>query len=153
MRPKMFELAGELSDGGISWLGPLDYIATVSMPALERGAERANSERPPLITHVSVTLAGNRAQAHQAARNELGLYTRLPYYQNLFADAGYPLDSDGGYSDELLDQLIVYGDDDGVAEQLVRLLDAGHDELLIMPVTVNDREGEEQRMLELIGRL
>ncbi len=153
MRPRMFELAGELSDGGISWLGPLDYIANVSRPALERGAEQAGRACPPLITHVSVALTTDAEAARAAARKELAFYTRLPYYQNLFADAGYPLESGGEFGDALLDQLLLYGDDDAVSEQMVRLLDSGHDELLAMPVTVEDRYDEEMRLMNLIGNL
>jgi hypothetical protein len=53
----------------------------------------------------------------------------------------------------LLDQLLVFGDDDGVAECLIALLDSGLDQLLVMPVPVSDRFAEEQRLIELLGRL
>lgn len=153
LRPKAYETAGELTDGAISWLNPREYLKQVSIPALQRGAERAGRERPPLVAHVSVSLTGTREQAREAGQREFAGYARLPFYQRMFADAGYPLNSDNTYTDELLDQLLVFGDSDAVGEQLSRLLDDGFDELLVMPVTVEDRESEEQQLLDLIGRL
>ena len=153
LSPRSFELAGELSDGAISWLGPLDYLAATARPGLERGAQRAGRDDvPPLVTHISVTMTDDRAASRAAAQKELGYYPQLPFYANMFAEAGYPI-SDGVYSDELLDQLVIFGDDDGIAEQLADLLEQGFDELLVMPVPVDDREGEEARLIDLIGRL
>jgi F420-dependent oxidoreductase-like protein len=153
LRPHAFEAAGELTEGAISWITPLDYLTRVAIPAMERGAEKAGQERPPLVTHVSVALAGSREEAREAARKELAYYTTLPFYQNMFAASGFPLGPDNGYSDALLDQLVIAGDEDTVAAELVRLLDGGFDELLVMPIPVSDREGEERRLIELIGRL
>jgi alkanesulfonate monooxygenase SsuD/methylene tetrahydromethanopterin reductase-like flavin-dependent oxidoreductase (luciferase family) len=71
----------------------------------------------------------------------------------MFAESGYPLGADNAFSPELLDHLLVAGDDDAVAERLTALLDSGLDELLVTPVPVSDRFGEEQRLIELLGRL
>jgi F420-dependent oxidoreductase-like protein len=159
--PKSFETAGELTDGAISWVTPLDYMYATALPAMERGAEKAGRERPDLVAHISVAFADNRAEAYQAARKELGIYTQMPFYQQMFAGAGYPLDSDNAYSDALLDQLVLIGDEDSVGERLQQLLGSGpegaprpgFDQLLVMPVPVTDRAEEEQRLIELLGRL
>lgn len=151
--PRSFETAGELTDGAISWVTPFDYLRERARPAMERGAATAGREVPPLVAHVSVALAGSREEAHEAARKELAVYTTLPFYQQMFAESGYPLGADNSFSPELLDQLLVFGDDDGVAECLIALLDSGLDQLLVMPVPVSDRFAEEQRLIELLGRL
>jgi F420-dependent oxidoreductase-like protein len=151
--PRSFEVAGEVTDGAISWVTPFDYLRERARPAMERGATKAGREVPPLVAHVSVALAGSREEAHEAARKELAVYTTLPFYQNMFAESGYPLDSGNNFSSELLDQLLVVGDDDSVTGRLAGLLDSGLDELLVMPVPVSDRMGEEQRLLEILGRL
>lgn len=151
---KSFETAGELTDGAISWLTPLDYLRQTAKPALERGAERAGRDTsPPLIAHVSVALAPDMASAREGARREFAMYGRMPFYQRMFAQAGYPLGSDGEYSDALLDQLMLAGDEDTVGERLTTLLNDGFDEVLVMPVPVSDREAEEQRILQLIGSI
>lgn len=151
--PRSFEVAGALSDGAISWLCPLDYLRATAGPALQQGAARAGrADVPPLVAHVSVAMTPDRSASRAAAQKELALYTQLPFYTNMFAEAGYPI-QDGVYSDELLDQLVLFGAEDALAERFVGLLDDGFDELLVMPIPVDDREGEETRLIELIGRL
>ena len=44
LRPKSFELCGELADGAISWMCPLKYLTEVALPALESGAAGAERE-------------------------------------------------------------------------------------------------------------
>jgi alkanesulfonate monooxygenase SsuD/methylene tetrahydromethanopterin reductase-like flavin-dependent oxidoreductase (luciferase family) len=39
--PRMIELAGEIADGMVGWYQSLEYVRDVTMPALERGADRA----------------------------------------------------------------------------------------------------------------
>lgn len=152
LRENAFEMAGELADGAISWLCPPHFLRTVAMPAIARGAERAGRDDvPPLVAHVSVSLHTDRAAVRDSARRELGMYARAPFYQRMFADAGYPLGADGAYSDDLLDHLILIGDEDAVAEQLQALLDDGIDELLVMLIPVQDQASEEQRLLKLLG--
>ena len=151
--PKAFEAAGELTDGAISWVTPIDYLHQTALPAMERGAAAAGRERPSLVAHISVAFAGSREEAFEASRNELALYSRMPFYQRMFATAGYPLGANNEYSDDLLDQLVLTGDEDSVGERLDQLLDSGFDHLLVMPIPVSDRIGEEQRLIELLSRL
>lgn len=154
LRENAFEMAGELTDGAISWLCPLHYLQTVARPAMQRGAEKAGRDAvPPLVAHVSVSLETDRAAVRESARRELGMYAGAPFYQNMFADAGYPIGPDLAYSDELLDHLILVGDEDGLGEQLVKLLDDGIDELLVMLIPGQDQQAEEQRLLRLLGSL
>ena len=151
--PKSFETGGELSDGAISWVTPLDYMYETALPAMERGAAKAGRERPDCIAHIAVAFADTPEDAYEASRKELGIYSRMPFYQQMFAAAGYPLGSGLEYSEELLDQLVISGDEDSVGERLNQLLDSGFEQVLVMPVPVADRMAEEQRLIELIGRL
>ena len=151
LRENAFEMAGELTDGAISWLCPVHYLITRAKPAMERGAERAGRETPPLVAHVPVSLQTDREAMRASARKELAGYARTPFYQKMFADAGYPIGPDGAYSDDLLDHLVMNGDEDAIGEQLQKLLDDGLDELLVMLIPGEDQASEEQRLLRLIG--
>lgn len=153
LRQNAFEMAGELTDGAISWLCPMHYLKTEAIPAMQRGAERAGRETPPLVAHVPVALRTDREAVRESAREMLAMYTRAPFYQRMFAAAGFPLGPDGGYSDELLDHLVTIGDDDAIGEQLRALLDDGIDELLVMLVAGTDQDAEEQRLLQIISRM
>jgi F420-dependent oxidoreductase-like protein len=153
LRENAWELAGELSDGGISWLCPVDFLLTTAKPALQRGAARANRPVPPLIAHIPVAFGADRAAIRAAARAQLSVYPRLPFYHRMFADAGYPIAEDNQYTDALLDHLVIAGDDASLAEQLRALLARGLDELLVMLVHGADQAVEEQRLLKVLGGL
>ena len=94
----------------------------------------------------------DRAAVRANARQQLGGYTRLPFYAKMFADAGYPLGPGGEYSDALLDHLVLAGNDDTIGRQLRDLLDRGLDDLLVMLIHGTDQEAEEQRLLRIIGQ-
>jgi F420-dependent oxidoreductase-like protein len=153
LRQNAWELAGALSDGGISWLCPADFLVREAQPAMQRGADHAGRPKPPLVAHVPVALGTDRAAVRAAARAQFGGYTRLPFYARMFAASGYPLGPDGTYTDDLLDHLVLSGDDDSVARQLTDLLDHGLDELLVMLVHGDDQLEEERRLMRLIAAL
>ncbi len=52
-------------------------------------------------------------------------------------------------SDELIDSLVVSGDEAAIASRLTELLD----ELLVMPIVVTDPASELERLMEIIGKL
>ncbi|HQZ90635.1 MAG TPA: LLM class flavin-dependent oxidoreductase [Thermomicrobiales bacterium] len=153
LRPRAWELAGELSDGGISWLCPIDYLTGEAQAALRRGAERAGRATPPLIAHVPVALTTDRAAVRAAASTQLATYRRLPFYARMFAAAGYPLTDDGEFTDGLLDHLVISGSDDEIARQLAERLDLGLDELIVAHLPVADAAAEERRLMALVGSL
>ncbi len=140
LRPRSFELCGALADGAISWMCPRTYLVQQALPALQRGAEQANRETPPLIAHVPIAVVPDRAAARDLVRTQLANYSRTPFYQLMFEEAGYPTVADG-YSDALLDDLLISGTEQEVAEQLRALQDLGFGEILAHPVIdPNDRE-------------
>lgn len=156
LRPNAWELAGSHSDGGISWLCPPAYLLEQALPALQRGADAAGQPRPALVAHVPVALTTDLAEARQRARTQFAGYSGLPFYANMFAQAGYPLGADRAYSDALLDHLVVSGDADAVAQRLRGLLDSGLDELLVMQVPGADAAAaaaEEARLIEVLAAL
>lgn len=148
-----FRLAGELSDGAISWNAPLRYLLDVALPALREGARKAGRPAPPLIAHVAVVLSTNEDAARETARKELSGYTRLPFYRNMWAAAGYPVKSEGVVSDDLIDNLVVMGDEAAVQARLKELLDSGLDELLVNGISMGDPENERERLIRFVGGL
>ena len=144
LRPNAYRLAGEISDGAISWLNPIDYIVGVAMPALTESAERAGRARPPVIAHVPVAISTDRGAARAAFRERFPVYGRLPFYAEMFALAGYPVEGEGRMPDGLVDDLLVSGTVDQVRARLETIRGRGVDELLIshVPVENEDRELE-----------
>jgi F420-dependent oxidoreductase-like protein len=150
---KAFRLAGAKSDGAISWNVPARHLLNVALPALRDGAESAGRPAPPLVAHVPVVLSEDADAARAAARKALSVYARLPFYYNMWAAAGYPLEADGSVSDALIDNLVVMGDEATVATRLNELLASGLDELLLNGLPVADPSTDRTRLIRFIGSL
>ncbi|MDA0350807.1 MAG: LLM class flavin-dependent oxidoreductase [Chloroflexi bacterium] len=139
LRPKSYELCGELADGAISWMSPLKYLTETALPALQAGASAAGREAPPLVAHVPIAVTTDREAARQMAREQLSMYARVPNYQGMFAAAGYEVTD--SYTDPLLDDLVVSGTEAEVAAGLQRWIGAGMGEVIAHPLIGPDREG------------
>lgn len=157
LRPRSFELCGELADGAISWMCPLQYLVEQALPALEVGAAAAGREKPPLIAHVPVSVNTDRVAVRALTRSQLGNYGRIPFYRAMFERAGFPLgtpEQPDEYPDVLIDDLVVSGTGDEVRAGLQRYLDAGCDEVLAAPlVDPDDREGSIRRTFAAVGTM
>ena len=138
LRPGAFKLCGEVADGAISWMAPWGYIERAALPALRAGAEAAGRPVPPLVFHVPVCVTADREAAVEAAQQQVGLYTRIPSWAAMFAEAGY--DTSQGFTDAFLEDTLVYGDETTVVTKLRSFIARGAAEVIAHPVTVGDRE-------------
>lgn len=153
LRENAFELAGELSDGALTWLCPIDYLVATGKPALARGARAAGRATPPLVAHVLVSPRTDRGAVRDATRQTLAGYASAPFYQRMFAAAGFPLGPDNAVSDDLIDALVLSGDDDAIVAGVHQRLERGMDELLLNLVPTDDARADEDALLRIIGRL
>ncbi len=153
LREGAYYVAGEVSDGAISWVSPVPYLLNRALPALRAGAHRQSRGVPPLIAHIPVALSEDRQAVLAAARKQIGRYGRLPFYASMFAEAGFPVSEDGTMSDELIDSLVVSGSEADVTTRFTELLSSGLDELLVMSIAVTNPTEEQTRLARLIGRL
>lgn len=113
----------------------------MAVPALREGAERAGRTPPPLIAHVPVVVSEDVAAVREAARKQIGFYPRVPFYSQMFQDAGFPEAKEGELSDRMIDTLVVAGSANAVKERLRELPAYGAGELLAMPtLPVGDAE-------------
>ncbi|MGB3328279.1 MAG: LLM class flavin-dependent oxidoreductase [Thermomicrobiales bacterium] len=151
LRENAFALAGELSDGAISWVTPVEYILKTAIPAMERGAAKANRARPPIVAHIPVAISRDRDAARNAFRRQFPVYSTLPFYAAMFKDAGYPVRPDGTMSDELVDVLCVSGNAATVASRLRQLREAGLDELIVSHVVVQDEAAELEQLSAILA--
>jgi F420-dependent oxidoreductase-like protein len=148
---RAFEMAGELSDGAISWVAPRSYLVEQALPSLRRGAEQAGRPPPPIIAHVPIAVTEDVEQARRLAREQLAGFANSIHFTRTWAAAGY--DSSVGYSDALLDDLLVHGNEDRVAAGLRRWLDAGMGEVLAQPLLdPADRDRSIARALTAVAR-
>jgi alkanesulfonate monooxygenase SsuD/methylene tetrahydromethanopterin reductase-like flavin-dependent oxidoreductase (luciferase family) len=152
--PQAYALAGEMADGALSWLCPIDYLVDVASPAMAHAAAAARRAKPPLIAHVSIALgSGNdRGWLREAARQDLSRYARVPVFARMLAAAGY-LIVNGAVTDDLLDELVIVGDEAEVTARLTRVLERHIDELMVSLIPETHDRDQENALLEILGAI
>lgn len=147
-----FALCGRESDGAISWVCPWSYIEAHALPALRRGAAEAGREAPPLILHVPICISEDPETVRASAQRQIGMYARFQFYQDMFRNAGHPEAADG-LSQELVDDLVVWGSEATVATKLRERAMTGFGEVMALPLIIgDDRTGSTQRSMAAIAR-
>lgn len=150
---RSFELAGQATDGAITWNAPSAYVDGVGRPAVARGADRAARPAPPIVQHVLVSPRTDHDAVRRAAHEQLRGYAGSEHYRRLWDAAGFPVQPDGSVPDALVDALVVSGDDARITDALRRRL-ADHDgELLLNLVPSDDPRADEAALFRLITRL
>lgn len=154
LRPAAYELAGAVAEGAISWVSPSAFLRDVARPALLAGAaKRSEHPRPKLVGHAFGLVSDDPAAVKQLGRERLASYTRLPFYQEMFAAAGYPEARQGIVGDALVDDLVLTGDEAAVKAGIQRFLDAGVDELILSLLAAGaNSEASVDRTLRFVGR-
>jgi F420-dependent oxidoreductase-like protein len=133
LREKSFRLAGELTDGAITWVTPITFVQQRALPAIAEGARAAGRPTPPIVFHAPVCLTEHPEEAREAARQQLALYPRLPNYAAMFRAAGYEPENDG-WTNAMIDAVVIHGDEETVASRLRALFAAGVGEVIVHPI-------------------
>src|SRR5829696_2897594 len=135
------ELGGELADGIMPLFWTAERVAQ-SKAWAARGRAQAPELGPVDITLGLPTFIGDDVEAlREAARQNLVLYTGLPFFQRLFREMGFSDEAvlmergEGmaGLSDRLLDAICLIGPMERCREQLAAFRDAGVDLPILYP--------------------
>ena len=121
--------------------------------AIRAGAEKADRTPPPLIAHVPVVVSDDPEAVRNEARRQLGFYARVPFYSQMFQDAGFVEAKDGEFSDRMIDALVVSGSAAEVKERLRELPAYGAGELLAMPIVAQGDLEARDRTYRMLGEL
>jgi alkanesulfonate monooxygenase SsuD/methylene tetrahydromethanopterin reductase-like flavin-dependent oxidoreductase (luciferase family) len=90
-----------------------------------------------LIAELPVALTVSVDEVRELAARDLAIYTQVPTYAAMWDAAGVPR-GDGGWSDEMVEASVLYGDEDMLAKKIQLLFDAGADEVALSPFGVGD---------------
>ena len=72
----------------------------------------------------------------------------------MFLESGFAPSPDNGWTDEMLDAVLISGDEDTVAARIQEIFDWGGAEILASVVPAGDEgSASERRSLELLGKL
>lgn len=151
LQERAFELAGEISDGAITWLCAPDYVRRRGIPAVERGAERAQRERPAIVLHVLICQETDPDRVAEAASASFGAYTQFEFYRDMFAAAGHPPSDEPRFSRDLVEALVVYGSDDEIRARLDDLA-REFEHLMVSPIAPAAGVDATRNAVELLAR-
>ena len=148
-----FELCGAEADGAIGWVCPTSYVRDVVLPAMKKGAEKANRPVPPLVQGMPICVHDDPEEVRKAVREGRGFaHPRRPYYQRMFMAAGYPEASNGEWSDGMMDASMIFGNESQVAEKLDEVFSIGVSEILLHVFPAgSDHEASMERTLRLLA--
>jgi alkanesulfonate monooxygenase SsuD/methylene tetrahydromethanopterin reductase-like flavin-dependent oxidoreductase (luciferase family) len=102
---------------------------------------------------VPVIVSEDVAVVRAAAVARLSGYPRIPYYSQMFQDAGFPEAKAGELSERMVDELVVHGNSDQVQARLRELPTFGAGELLAMPIIPPGDRETLPRTLATLGKL
>lgn len=152
LRHNAFALAGELTEGGISWVTPPEHIRDVAVPALEEGAARAGrAQVPPAVVHVPIVVSTDADAVYEQAKAQLGFYQRLPFYRSMWVEAGYEDANGKEFTRTMFDALVVHGDEQQVADRIRELPAFGAGEIIAMHILLPDDRDARNRTVNLLG--
>jgi alkanesulfonate monooxygenase SsuD/methylene tetrahydromethanopterin reductase-like flavin-dependent oxidoreductase (luciferase family) len=153
VRP-MVELAGELADGVIFNLFPLERYRR-AMAMLHRGAQRAGRDAQSLeVCHFTTAYLGpDRAACLREAKRMLARYASLPFYGNMLAKSGFQREVDAiraamksrevakaeeAVSDDMAEAVTLVGDPAHCRERLRAYQMAGATMAIVFPNPVGE---------------
>ena len=153
LRHNAFKLAGEMTDGGISWVMPLPSIKSIADPAIREGATAAGRAKPPVVAHVPVVVSDDAVAVLAGGTRQFGFYPRLPFYSAMWQDAGFPEAEKGEFSERMANALVISGDAETVATRIRDIPNSGADEIIASIVNLDDGGESAKRTLNLLGEL
>jgi alkanesulfonate monooxygenase SsuD/methylene tetrahydromethanopterin reductase-like flavin-dependent oxidoreductase (luciferase family) len=154
LRAGSFQFCGAEADGAISWVCPGAYLQDVALPAIWQGAQQAGRQPPPLVAHAPVCVHQDPDEVRIAVQQQLANYPRLPFYQQMFIDAGFPEAAEETWSDAMIEATVLSGDEAKVRQRLQGLLDMGAGEILVSVVPAgDDRDASAHRTMRLLGEV
>ncbi len=151
LRPRSFEMCGAEGIGAISWVCPHPYVRDTAMPAMRAAAEGADRDAPPLVVHAAVCVTNDVAGARQGVREQLGYFPYIPFYARMFAASGFPGSEESGWTDDMVDSVLLAGDEETVALRIREMYEWGADEVLASVITVGDADESRMRTMRLLA--
>lgn len=136
---RMATVAGAVSDGCITIFAPPHYIAEVTAPAVRAGAESAGREPPPIIAIVPCAATTDEDVALTTARRAFGIHVRRPHYAKMLERAGvFQPGSERAVTKDVMNSVLVWGDEDKFAAAFDQYRQAGVAELAIAAYFIGD---------------
>jgi probable F420-dependent oxidoreductase len=124
--PRMLALAADKAWGAHTYFVPVEHTPV---------AREHLGEGPMLLVEQAAVLSTDPVAARAAARKHMAIYLTLPNYVNNLRRLGWDDDDlGGGGSDELVDAVVVWGDEAAVAGRVAEHHAAGADHVCVQVI-------------------
>jgi F420-dependent oxidoreductase-like protein len=117
--PRMLRLAGEQTDGTLTWMVGPRTLAKHVTPTITTAAHAAGRPRPRIVVGVPVCVTSDATSARERAARGFDRYGQLPSYRAMLDREGVAGPAD----------VAVVGTEREVAAELARLLESGATEI------------------------
>ncbi len=135
--PVMLRVAGELTDGTVTWMTGPETLARHTVPVLAKAAADAGRPTPRVVASLPICLTTDPAAARERAARQFAMYGQLPNYRAM-------LDREGAAGPA---DIALAGDEADLRAGTARLADAGVTEFLAVPF------GTKEQVADTIGLL
>jgi len=88
LAPVMLRLAGEMTDGTITWMTGPRTLETHTVPRINKAAEAAGRPRPRVVAGFPVVVTDDPAGAREKAARAFVVYGTLPNYRRMLEKEG-----------------------------------------------------------------
>jgi probable F420-dependent oxidoreductase len=123
LRPRMLELARDKTAGAHPYFVPPSHTAR---------AREILGPGPLLAPEQVVVLESDPVRARELGRRHMAGYLKLPNYVNNLRSLGYEdADFSDGGSEQLVDAIVAWGDEEKIAQRVREHLDAGADHVAV----------------------
>jgi F420-dependent oxidoreductase-like protein len=141
--PVMLKLAGQLTDGTITWMVGPKTLANHIAPTINAAAGAANKPAPRITAGLPVCVTSDPEGARQRAARSFAMYGQLPSYRAMLDREGVDGPAD----------VVLVGDEESVATQIGQLADAGATDLAAAPFGSSEERQQTRALLaQLAGR-
>jgi 5,10-methylenetetrahydromethanopterin reductase len=128
LAPVMLRMAGELTDGTVTWMAGPRTLETHIVPRINKAAQAAGRPAPRVVAGLPVAVTDDAAAARARAARSFQIYGTLPNYQRVLGIEGA-----GGPAD-----VAVVGNENEVEQQLRDIASAGATDFLAGMFPVGD---------------
>jgi probable F420-dependent oxidoreductase len=142
--PRKLQLARDRFAGAIALLVTPDYTRT---------ARRILGDQSTLVIDQMLVLSTDAARARETARGPLRFLSGVGGYRDNFARMGFSDADIAGLSDDLVDEVVTWGDADAIAARVSEHRRAGADQVVLTILNTGDDPAPRQAARQLAGRL
>ena len=128
LAPVMLRLAGERTDGTITWMAGPKTLETHIVPRINKAAKDAGKPAPRVVAGLPIAVTDDAAGARERAARSFQIYGTLPNYQRVLNIEGAPGPAD----------VAVVGNESEVERQLRSIASAGATDFLAGMFPVGD---------------